>query len=56
MNTLLVYPIIPAIVFGTLNWLYWRRKGFTSPTQLVMNILIFYAGIYGLLRLIASWD
>lgn len=53
-TVLFIYPIAPAIIFGTLNWIYWRKKGYTSPTQLVMNILLFYVAFYGIMRLFAT--
>lgn len=42
----LIYPIIPAILIGFLNYLYWRNKGYRSTTQLVMGIMVFYALFY----------
>lgn len=46
MPNIFLLPIIPAIFLGTLNWLYWKRKGYTSTTQLIMGILIIYTAIY----------
>lgn len=48
---LLIYPIFPAMLIGTLNWLYWRKRGYTSKVQLVMNIFLFYAIFYSLLKI-----
>lgn len=53
---LLIYPIPPAIVAGILNWIYWKHKGYSSASQLVMSILIFYAAFYGILRLYFGWS
>jgi uncharacterized membrane protein len=49
--SLLLYPILPAVIVGTLNWMYWRKKGYTAVTQLVMNILVFYALFYVIIKL-----
>ncbi|MBL1278890.1 MAG: hypothetical protein COA33_001360 [Fluviicola sp.] len=46
MVSVYLYPILPAIIFGTLNWLYWRKQGYTSIVQLGMGIMLFYAGLY----------
>lgn len=43
---LLLYPILPALVMGILNYLYWRKKGYTSINQLVIGSMIFYALFY----------
>ncbi|MCH2225526.1 MAG: hypothetical protein MK066_12215 [Crocinitomicaceae bacterium] len=51
MNYLLIYPIPPAIGFGVLNWLYWRKQGYTSIAQLFIGILIFYAIFYSTFKL-----
>jgi hypothetical protein len=52
---LLIYPLFPAILAGIVNWIYWKRKGYTAATQLVMGILIFYAVFYGILKLYYEW-
>lgn len=54
-HILLLYPIFPAVIAGFINWIYWKRKGYSSPTQLVMGILIFYAVFYGIFRLYYGW-
>lgn len=46
MPLIFIYPIAPAIILGTLNWLYWKRQGYTSKVQWAMNILLFYLGFY----------
>ncbi|MDX2361113.1 MAG: hypothetical protein QNK23_09920 [Crocinitomicaceae bacterium] len=53
MAELFLYPILPAIIVGTTNWLYWKRQGFTSKVQLVMNIMLFYVGFFLLWKYIA---
>ena len=45
-----VYPIAPALILGILNWLYWRRQGFTSVGQLVLGIIVFYALSYPVIK------
>ncbi|MEJ6615516.1 MAG: hypothetical protein QNL61_01250 [Crocinitomicaceae bacterium] len=50
MPKIFLYPIIPAIILGTLNWIYWKRRGYTSKVQLILGIGIIYAGIYMLLK------
>lgn len=54
MPDLFLYPLIPAIVFGLLNWLYWRKQGYTSIVQLFMGILLFYVGFYLLIKYITT--
>lgn len=49
-DMILIAPLAPAVVFGLLNWLYWRRKGYTSPTQLILGIMVFYGVFYGIFR------
>jgi hypothetical protein len=46
----LLYPIFPALVLGILNWLYWKKKGYTSINQLILGIIVFYAGFYLLFK------
>lgn len=42
----LIYPIIPAVIIGLLNYFYWRKKGYRSTTQLVLSMMVFYALFY----------
>jgi hypothetical protein len=49
---LLIYPIIPGLIIGTLNWYYWKRKGYSSYTNLIMSWITFYAVSYLLLKLL----
>jgi hypothetical protein len=42
-NNLLIYPLIPGIVLGTINWYYWKTKGYTALTSLIMSWITFYA-------------
>jgi len=41
MPELFLYPILPALVLGILNWIYWKRKGYTSKGNLFLGILLF---------------
>ena len=50
MNELFLYPIIPSIVLGFINWLFWKKRGFTSKVRLIINILLFYVGFYLLFK------
>ncbi len=43
---ILLLPIIPTLLFGTLLYLYNRRKGYTSLSQLVLNYMLFYVAFY----------
>lgn len=43
---LLFYPIIPAVIFGLLNWWYWSRKGYSGINQLIMSFFMCYALFY----------
>ena len=36
-----VYPIIPAVIIGTLSWLYWKKQGYSS-TVLGYGIIVGY--------------
>ncbi|MDB2656658.1 hypothetical protein N9Y60_01240 [Crocinitomicaceae bacterium] len=47
---LYLYPLIPGIIVGFVNWLYWRRRGYTSTAQLVLGILLFYAVFFAIYR------
>lgn len=47
----LIYPLIPAFVIGILNWLYWKKQGFTSPVYLVLGIISFYVIFYKFITL-----
>ncbi|MCR9173647.1 MAG: hypothetical protein NXI10_14190 [bacterium] len=48
--SLYLYPLVPGVILGLINWLYWRRKGYTSATQLVLGILLFYAVSFAIYR------
>lgn len=48
--SLFLYPIIPGVILGTLNWLYWKKQGYTNVGQLVLGILVFYALSYGVFK------
>jgi len=48
--TLYLYPLIPGVLLGLLNWLYWRKQGYTSKAQLVLGILLFYAVSFAIYR------
>jgi len=50
MPSIFLYPILPAIVLGTINWIYWKRKGYTSKVQLILGIAIIYVGLYMILK------
>lgn len=43
---ILLYPLLPAIILGLVNYLYWRKKGYRSTTQLLLGIMVFYALFY----------
>lgn len=49
---LLLYPILPAIIVGILNYLYWRKQGYSAIAQLFMGIFIFYAIFYSILKIL----
>jgi hypothetical protein len=51
-NNLLIYPLIPGIVLGTINWYYWKTKGYTAFTSLIMSWITFYAVSYLILKLL----
>jgi hypothetical protein len=48
--SLYLYPAIPGVILGILNWLYWRKQGYTSYTQLILGILLFYAVSFSIYR------
>ena len=50
MPKVFLYPILPAIIIGTINWYYWKNKGYTSKVQLILGIAIIYAGLYMILK------
>lgn len=52
MYSMLLLPIIPAAILGTLNWLYWRKKGYTSAGQLILGIIVFYGIFYMLFKVL----
>ncbi len=50
MHPIILYPIIPAIIVGVLNWLYWKKQGHTSPIQLVLGIVLAYVVGYYIMK------
>lgn len=51
MPALLLYPIFPAVAFGLLVWLYYRKQGYNSIPQLFIGIIVFYGIFYSLLKI-----
>lgn len=51
MNNILVLAMIPAAILGTLNWLYWRKKGYRSFEILFLSYCAFYGISVIVLRL-----
>lgn len=45
-----VYPLIPAVILGTLNWMYWKNQGYTSKVQWVLGIAVFYIISYSVFK------
>ena len=43
MIQLFVYPLIPAVLLGILNYLYWKRQGRAGIQQLILGFMLFYA-------------
>lgn len=41
--SVLVQALIPAAVLGTINWLYWRNKGYKSFETFFLSYCAFYA-------------
>ena len=50
MDEVFLYPIIPSIILGLINWLFWKKRGFTSKVRLIITILLFYVGFYLLFK------
>ena len=50
MDKLFLYPIIPSIILGLINWLFWKKRGYTSKVRLIITILLSYVGFYILLK------
>jgi len=46
---LLIYPLIPTIILGTINVLYWRRQGYTNLSTIILSYIAFYALSYTIL-------
>jgi hypothetical protein len=46
----LIISILPAIVFGTLNWIYWFRKGYRS----FQTVFLSYCAFYGISAMFLS--
>lgn len=53
MLYLYLYPLAPAILIAVLNWIYWRKQGFTSKIHLGFGIIIFWAGFHILFKYFA---
>jgi len=43
---ILLYPLLPAIIIGFVNYIYWRKRGYRSIPQLLLSIMVFYALFY----------
>lgn len=43
MNSIFFYPIAIGLALGTLNWLYWRKQGYTSFTFFFLGSVAFIA-------------
>ncbi|MFT5860922.1 MAG: hypothetical protein ACI865_003038 [Flavobacteriaceae bacterium] len=50
MHPILLYPIIPAIILGILNWVYWKKRGYTSIVQLFLGMVLAYVVIYYIMK------
>lgn len=46
---LLIYPLIPTFILGTLNALYWRKQGYTNMSTIILSYIAFYAVSYTIL-------
>lgn len=43
MNFSFFYPIVTGLALGTLNYLYWRKQGYTSFTFFFLGSVAFIA-------------
>lgn len=46
----LIAPLIPAAVLGTINWIYWRRRGYTNFGSVFMSYVAFYGISYIIMK------
>jgi hypothetical protein len=46
----LILPLFPAFVLGTINWIYWRKRGYSNSGAIVMSYIVFYAISYMLMK------
>jgi len=49
-----LYALIPALTLGGINAWYWHRRGYTAVTQMILGLIIFYAGSYKVLEFFLS--
>ena len=49
MNVLIL-PLIPAAILGTINWIYWRQRGYTNLGSIVLSYIAFYGVSYMILK------
>ncbi len=49
-DSILLQALIPALIFGTLNWIYWRRKGYRSFETFFLSYCAFYGISFLLLK------
>lgn len=49
MNILTI-SLFPAAILGTINWIYWRRRGYKNLGSIILSYIAFYGVSYMILK------
>lgn len=49
MNILII-SLFPAAVLGTINWIYWRQRGYSNWGNIILSYIAFFGISYMILK------